>query len=51
MAKRLTKTETKRLYAAILGKTRKLWFFEGTKMSTKDMMAIEAIISKYQKKL
>jgi len=58
MAKRLTKTETKRLYAAILSKTRKLW---GTNtafssnpsslMSTKDMMAIEAIISKYQKKL
>jgi len=57
MAKRLTKTEIKRLYAAILSKTRKLWdagiersspiFY----MTSKDMMAIEAIINKYQKKL
>lgn len=55
MAKRLTKTETKRLYAAILGKTRKLWFFKSgdtsSLMSTKDMMTIEAIISKYIKKV
>jgi hypothetical protein len=57
MAKRLTKGETKRLYGAILSKTHKLWeggspsYISGVLMSSKDMMAIEAIISKYQKKL
>jgi hypothetical protein len=57
MAKRLTKTEMRRLYAAILSKTKKLWdasnkLFDGMdRMSSKDMMTIEAIISKYQKKL
>ena len=61
MAKRLTKTETKRLYAAILSKTKKLWsaggFFERNQigatpyMSTTDLVAIEKIINKYQKKL
>jgi len=59
MAKRLTKTETKRLYAAILSKTKKLWAADamasylssGTIMSTPDLVAIEKIIHKYQKKL
>jgi len=54
MAKRLTKTEKKRLYAAILGKTKKLFSvsdsFE-TLMSAQDMIAIEKIVRKYQKKL
>ena len=61
MAKRLTKTETKRLYAAILSKTKRLWLgysLSGTArhrggvdlMSTADMVAIEKIIHKYQKK-
>lgn len=58
MAKRLTKTETKRLYAAILSKTKKLWISSGpgrdmrqSQMSTQDLVAIEKIIHKYQKKL
>jgi hypothetical protein len=54
MAKRLTKTETKRLYAAILSKTQKLWAGSGglyAMMSTADLVAIEKIIHKYQKKL
>jgi len=57
MAKaRLTKTETKRLYAAILSKTKKLWLGPGYSptqsnlMSTSDMVTIEKIIHKYQKK-
>jgi len=52
MAKaRLTKTETKRLYAAILGKTKKLWLgSQSNLMSTADMVAIEKIIHKYQKR-
>ena len=55
MAKRLTKTEIKRLYAAILSKTKKLWlntgYQEGANMSTPDIIAIEKIINKYLKRL
>ena len=52
MAKRLTKTETKRLYAAILSKTKKLWSgnLGDIYMSTPDLVAIEKIIHKYQKR-
>ena len=57
MAKRLTKTETLRLYSAITSKTKKLWSHEPPGrvhtdlMSTKDMITITNIISKYRKKL
>jgi len=56
MAKKLTKRETKRLYEAILSKTKKLWAgspisLNFSMMSTADLVAIEKIIHKYQKKL
>ena len=56
MAKKLTKTEAKRLYAAILSKTKKLWLGGSAVgdfpwMATNDLVAIEKIIHKYQKKL
>ena len=50
---KMTKTQSKNAYKAILSKSRKLWMqrFEGNSdfMSTKDYMAIEAIVSKYEK--
>jgi hypothetical protein len=50
---RLTKTQIKRLYRDILSKTRKLWgdFGRDQLMSTADMVTIEKIVHKYQKKL
>lgn len=58
---KLTKTQVRRLYRDILGKAQKLWatkwgslpgVYAGAElMSTKDYMAIEAIIRKYQKKI
>ena len=57
MAK-MTKTQIRRLYRDILGKSKKLWSISdgyqqkwGIGMSTPDYMAIEKIIHKYQKKL
>jgi len=56
MAKRLTKTEAKRLYAAILSKTKRLWLGgsgvgDFPWMATNDLVAIEKVIHKYQRKL
>ena len=52
MAKKLPKTETKRLYAAILSKAKKLWLMSTSNdMSTADLTAIEKIIHKYQKRM
>jgi hypothetical protein len=54
MAKRLSKSESKRLYAAILSKAKRLWgtptLASGGSMSTSDLVAIEKIIHKYQKR-
>jgi len=54
----MTKTQIRRAYNDILGKAEKLrqaysprHGSRGLYMSTKDLIAIEAIISKYQKKL
>ena len=56
MGKRLTKTEAKRLYAAILSKTKRLWLGgsgvgDFPYMATNDLVAIEKVIHKYQRKL
>jgi len=56
---KMTKTQIRRAYNDILGKADKLrqaYTYlggapRGLYMSTKDLVAIEAIISKYQKKL
>lgn len=57
---RLTKTQRKNAYRVILSKARKLWLegtfdpghdFAKSNMSTKDYMAIEAIVMKYLKKM
>ena len=53
---RMTKTQRKRALIAIKTKARKLWDWKtgqqsGEEMSTKDMMAIEAIITKNLKKI
>jgi hypothetical protein len=55
MAK-MTKTQQKRAYAAILQKAGNLWRARGLgqygayRMSTKDYLAIERIVDKYLKK-
>lgn len=59
MAKRLTKTQIKRLYNDILAKSKKLWSISDMTaqvgyhvgMNTVDYLAIEKIIHKYQKKM
>jgi len=61
MSKKLTKTQVRRLYHDILGKSRKLWeqnvvysnwnLPAGVLLTTPDYMAIEKIIHKYQKKM
>ena len=56
MAKRLTKTQVRRLFIAIKTKTRKLWsdsekYSQDHWMSTQDMIAIEKIINKHMRKL
>ena len=55
---KLPKTQVRRLYRDIRSKPVKLWIQDNlttfgyvSLMSTKDMQIIEAIISKYQKKL
>ena len=49
----MTKTQQKRMYMSILSKAKKLYFgnFADYGMSTKDYIAIEAIVSKYLKKM
>lgn len=49
MAK-MTKTQKRNAYKAILSKARKLWAAENLAMSTKDYIAIEAMVSKYLKR-
>ena len=57
MAKKLTKTQIKRLYRDILSKSRKLWqgwaagYGRDELMTTPDYIAIEKIIKKYQKRM
>jgi len=59
MAKRLTKTQVRRLYLDILSKSRKLWnqdyvissLASEQLMSTPDLVAIEKIVKKYLKKM
>jgi len=49
---KMTKTQSKNAYKAILSKSRKLWMYGGeVAIGTKDFMAIEAIVNKYFKKL
>lgn len=52
----MTKTQRKNAYKGILSKAKNLWitgnqFQQVGAMSTKDYIAIEAIVSKYLKKL
>ena len=56
MAKKMTKTQRKNAYKGILSKAKNLWMLGSSEqqfggMSTKDYIAIEAIVSKYLKKL
>ena len=61
MAKKLSKAEQKRLANAILSKAKKLWLgdyrptagspFSSQHLSTKDFMAIEAIVKRTLKRI
>jgi len=47
---KITKAEQKRLAKAILSKAQKLWVWD-TKLTTKDFIAIEAIVARTLKRI